>query len=445
MSLHDSGRIELQPSREVRPFAPAASPALWKASDLVRRLRSALRAAREVFGILDAAPATQAAANEAARTGIVLRDKVAAETAMLLACVEPVRHVDDALRREFDAVARRLVPHVRHDDLAAGICMDPGHATDLAVAHVIVSRLGYPDPHVDELLALSLALGAQFGPERLPHRRLEQAWLARMSDAFPAHVRLDDRIVAESMLGRPVDALGATRLDLYAFTHALMYASDLGNRALCGARPSAELAGDAEAALAYSLDADDFDLTAEILLTWPMLALPWSAPATFAFRVLCTTQDRLGFLPGASFDAQRHRTLEGPAAAHYAALTSYHTAYVMGFLCALALRPEHAPPVAPASDGDAAAVAALLAMLDVEHPQACWRDSIASLDDDARQGLAPLLLAMVLRRARACADLRRIRAALEIAVAFGITGSPAPVQAAALLRRVHALASRPGN
>ena len=64
------------------------------------------------------------------------------------------------------------------------------------------------------------------------------------------------------MLGRPMDALGSARLDIYAFTHAVMYASDLGERRIALPRPSPAIAADAEAALAYSLDSNDFDLTA---------------------------------------------------------------------------------------------------------------------------------------------------------------------------------------
>lgn len=50
--------------------------------------------------------------------------------------------------------------------------------------------------------------------------------------------------------------------------------------------------------VALSLDTDDFDLTAELLLTWSMPGLPWSPVAAFAFRVLAAIEDRLGFLPG---------------------------------------------------------------------------------------------------------------------------------------------------
>jgi hypothetical protein len=96
------------------------------------------------------------------------------------------------------------------------------------------------------------------------------------------------------MLGRPLDALGSTRFDVYAFTHAVMYATDLGTRRARLPRRFRDIKADAIAALAYSLDTADHDLTAEVLLTWPMLGLGWNPAATFAFRLLADAEDELG-------------------------------------------------------------------------------------------------------------------------------------------------------
>ena len=106
----------------------------------------------------------------------------------------------------------------------------PGMARDHAFAHLLLSRLGYPDPSIDQLLSESLAIGANFGPARLPHHQLEQEWLAHIWSVGEAPARRDLQLVATSMLGRPLDALGCGRLDIYEFTHAVMYASDFGAR-----------------------------------------------------------------------------------------------------------------------------------------------------------------------------------------------------------------------
>jgi hypothetical protein len=174
---------------------------------------------------------------------------------------------------------------------------------DHAVAPVLLSRLGYPDAAVDRLLARALVMGADFGPERVHHRRPKREWPARVWPVGEARSHFNrsrkfSRLLAESMLGRPVDALGSSRLDFYAFTRAVMYASDLGRTQVALPRRSSDIASDAIAALAFSLDGDDFDLTAEVLSSWPMLRLAWSPCASFAFQVLANVQDELGFLPG---------------------------------------------------------------------------------------------------------------------------------------------------
>ena len=304
----------------------------------------------------------------------------------------------------------------------------------------MLSRLGYPDQAVDRLLAESLAIGAGLGPERLPHRRLEQAWLARLWGAREQPGPDDPALLAESMLCRPMDALGSTRLDVYAFTHALMYATDLGRRRVAVPRPLPSVAADAEAALAHSLDADDFDLTAEVLLTWPMLGVAWSPSAAFAFRILADVEDSVGFLPGSRFDRARYLGLSGHEQSQYALATSYHTAYVMGFLCAAALGPDRAPPVeVPADESAPGAGAAVLRLVDRSGPTSCWRGPFAALTPGQQDAVAPLVLAILLRRARKACDLGLVRDALELAVAHDLVAGPAPAQAAALLRRSRAL------
>ena len=62
-----------------------------------------------------------------------------------------------------------------------------------------------------------------------------------------------------------------------------LYAADFGGRAVPLPRSAGELTADVEALLAACLEHDDLDLAAELLWTWPVLDLPWSPAATFAF------------------------------------------------------------------------------------------------------------------------------------------------------------------
>jgi hypothetical protein len=359
---------------------------------------------------------------------------------MLLLCVEPIRGLDERIREQVEVIADLLIPHARHEDVLGAICLDPGLARDYAVAHALLSRLGYPDPDVDRLLSRSLAMGVDFGPERLPHRLLAQAWIARTWNVGEQPGRSDAQLLADSMLGRPLDALGSTRLDIYAFTHAVMYASDLGGRRIALPRPAAAIAADAVTALAFSLDSNDFDLVAEVILTWPMLGLAWSPAAIFAFRILANTEDNFGFLPGSTFDFTRYQALKGDERSRFAIVTSYHTAYVMGFLCAVALRPGCSPPAAvrPARRSRGAGVA-ILRLVNIDDPAPCWRDPFCALDPSQQDSVAPLVLAALLRRARTAGNLSLVREALEVALAYDLVDGPAPMQAAALLRRSEAL------
>lgn len=429
----------------VTASAPARVLPTWSRCDLIRRVGDVLEAAHRMVGSIDeslrlAAPAVAHAAGVAA----LLREKVVAETAMLLLCVDPLREADERTGRLCDSLARLLIPHARHRDVLAAICLDPGMARDQSIAHAILSRLGHTDAGVDALLAESLAMGPDFGPERLPHRRLEQTWLTRVWSGTGTPDGDDSRLVADSMLGRPMDALGSTRLDLYAFTHAVMYASDLGRRPLQGARPTAAIGRDADDALGFALDSNDFDLTAEVLMTWPMLGLSWSPAATFAFGVLAGVEDGLGFLPGVAFDAARYQALSGQERSRFALTTSYHSTYVMGMLCAAALTCDCPPPATVSRESrSCGAAAALLSLVAAEDPEPCWREPLRALASDQQDSLAALLLTMILRRARTQGNVRLVRDALEVALAADLIDGPAPMQAVALLRRIPALESAP--
>ena len=420
---------------------PAKSAARWDPSDLVRRVLIALDIAiRTIESLADVDSANVESATPTKRVEGFLDEKVVAETAMLLLCVEPIRSLDHRIREQFDVVAALLVPLARKTEVLAAICVDPGLASEHAVAHIILSRLGYRDRDVDRLLSESLAMGADFGPERFPHRRLEQEWLDRVwtPGELPRH--RDSGLIAESMLGRQMDALGSNRFDVYAFTHAVMYASDLGGRRIALPRPSAVVAASADAALAYSLDTNDFDLAAEVILTWPMLHLAWSPVATFGFGILAGVEDNLGFLPGLPFDLEHYQGLTGDDRSRYAIVNSYHTSYIMGFLCATALGPGCTPPAAvPPARRSRGAGAAILRLFKTDGRTSCWTEPFGALAPRQQDSVAPLALAALLRRAKTAGDLTLVREALEVALAHDLIDGPAPLQAAALLRRSQAM------
>jgi hypothetical protein len=62
------------------------------------------------------------------------------------------------------------------------------------------------------------------------------------------------------------------------------------------------------------------------------------------FRVLASLEDKVGFLPAEPSASRRLLELAGEEETKYALASSYHTAFVMGMLCALSLKSGTASP-----------------------------------------------------------------------------------------------------
>lgn len=196
----------------------------WPASDLARRVRRALDLAEAALELVGAeSPRVDLYALEAPP------DKVIAETAMFLraAASVPSAAARDVAARAHQ-LARALLPHARHPRVAIGIALHPAMARDYGAAHLVLAKVGYPDPEFDRFLTAALAAPTATARERLPHRELEQAWLAWLAGG----TRPPEELVARTALVRGVDLVTGSRDDIYALTHALLYATDFGNHTL---------------------------------------------------------------------------------------------------------------------------------------------------------------------------------------------------------------------
>jgi len=400
--------------------------------DLTRRLCNALDIAERAVRAL----ALCGYKNSDDDAASVEAEKVVSETGLLLLACGPVARDHAEVGGQLENVAKLLIPHARNERVALGLCMEPGRARDYAFAHACLSRLGYPDPEMDRLLQFTLEAEVASGHERLPHRVPEQEWLRRVWDPAKGCIGDDAGLPGRSMLGRSIDVFAGSRDDIYAFTHALMYVTDLGERSVRLPRSRAEILGGAEDVLARCLDQQDYDLCGELLLTWPYLAKRWSAAATFAFSVVARVEDEAGFLPTPVTRLDRYHSLSGEERSRYAIATAYHTAYVMGLVCAAALRPGKAPPVVITCRRRADRAQTLLEFIDSDGTRAHWRDDMTKIDPRARDALVPMLLTIALRRALERRNLQRVRSLLECALRYGLANLPAAGQAAALLRRL---------
>ena len=404
---------------------------MWSETDLVRRLCLALDMAGRAVDLMAADGFTDP--DDASLS--IRGEKVVGETALLLLAASPAAS-NGEIRQRVEFVARRLLPYARGERVRARICLEPSLALEHALAHICLSRLGYLDPGLDELLSASLQADCAGGCERLPHRQLEQEWTRRTWNPSPHASRVDARLPGRTALGRPTDLLSLRKDDVYAFTHALMYLTDLGARRARPPRSPTVLAAEADAALASCLDEPDYDLGGEVLLTWPYLQRRWSASATAGFAVLASVEDRVGFLPAPGVSQDHMNTLGQDQRDRYVVTRSYHTAFVMGLLCAAALGEGRRPPVhIPDHGRHRGAAAEFLALIGPLDPKPDWRKHVEALPDAEQDATAPLLFNICLRRAASRRDLSVLRAALLVGQRHGLLDAPAPRQAAQLLHR----------
>jgi len=405
----------------------------WNRHDLVRRLCHALAIAKRTVERL-----AQNGYTDPEEPNNSLRpEKVISETAVLLFAASAAAGHDD-VREHIDRVARLLIPHARSENILARLCLEPTLALDYSLAHVCLNRLGHKDPDFDGMLRLSLKFQTRTLRERVPHRMMEQEWIATLwSETNPGSPGTISRVARQSALNQGMDLVNGGRDDAYAFTHALMYHTEFGSRPTRLPRPRAVILAEAEAALARCLDDEDYDLGGEVLLAWPFTGASWSAAAAFGFKVLAAVEDKAGFLPSPATRLQRLDKLEGVERSSYLLATAYHTAYVMGLLCAAALQPRRLPPSRiPTATSTPGSAKIILRSLDADGISPHWRDEFDRLADTQRDAISGLLMNMALRRKIKQKDYAAVAKLLQLGCALGLPDSPAASQGVELLERL---------
>lgn len=417
----------------MRRACSATSKPGWDQQDLDRRLCHALDIARQAVERLASNGYT-----DSIEPGNSIRpEKLISETAFLLFAASTAgRH--DTVGARMQDVAQLLIPHARSERMLLGVCLEPALAWDYAQAHVCLSRLGYQDAGFDEMLQQSASSQAKDGRERVPYRMLEQEWVSgNWNSSAPRPPRCSRPVASNSVLNRTMDVLNGSREDIYAFTHALMYVRDFNIQPRRLPRCRSAILAEAEAALARCLDEQDYDLGGEVLLAWPLTGQSWSAAAAFGFRVLAGVEDKAGFLPAPNTRLKRLNELQGDDRTNYLLATAYHTAYVMGLLCAAALQPGRTLPAQiPTSGAVAGSAGRILTFLDAGDRRAHWRDELQQLSDAERDALAGLLLTIALRQNVSRREFGTVRKLLEVGYTLGLADSPASSQAAEMLERL---------
>lgn len=416
-----------------RNASSAAHGRNWDPKDLERRLCHALEIARQAVERL----ATNGYTDADEPGNDVRPEKVISETALLLYASSKAAHLPEVGAR-IRCVAELLIPHARSERILLGLCLEPALAWEYAQAHVLLGRLGYQDSIFDTLLEQTTRSQASAGRERPPHRMLEQEWIREIwSGSRKGKGQRCTRLALTSALGQSMDLLNGSREDIYAFTHAIMYVTDFKVCPHRLPRPRSAILAEAEAALAFCLDEQDYDLGGEVLLAWPLTGKRWSAAAAFGFLVLARVEDKAGFLPVPSTRLERINKLQGDERTDYLLATAYHTAYVMGLLCAATLDAGGPPPAKIQARGSVRGSGkTILKFLEADGRNAHWWEELDQLNELERDAIAGLLLNMALRRKIKQREFGAVHELLKTGYALGLANNPAASQAAEMLERL---------
>ena len=310
----------------------------------------------------------------------------------------------------------------------------PSVCLQLATPHILLAILGHQDPDFNDLLARADAAGASRGHEVVPYRELEIIWLRSLWRNESPGCELEET-GRKTAMGNPIDLLNGTRDDAYAHTHAIMYYTDFGNWRKPLPRPTEEFLGESAAVLARALITEDYDLAAEALMAWPLTSSVWSSAAAFGFRVLASLEDKVGFLPAGRLASKRLLELAGDEKTKYALASSYHTAFVMGMLCAVSLKPGMTSP--------AEIVGRSFSMTLIEGLQALipktgahWEQVFQSLSPHEQAALGPFLLDVAIIQSCRKGEFAQMASLLETAIQNGMADTTLCAQSAELLSRM---------
>ena len=411
----------------------APPPDTWAEADLVRRVCLGLDIATRAITIIG----PDGFRDEDEPEGSFGPDKLAAESAMLLYVASSVRRHPE-IDKGIDRVAELLGPGVRSDRTRIAIALNPAICLQLGMPHVLLGRIDGGDPELDRLIELSANSSAHHGNEVVPHRALERLWLESVRTGDSQDVRFD-RAAGDSVLRHPVDLVWGSREDAYAHTHGLMYFTDFGYNDRQLPRARADILRESEALLARALLLEDYDLTAEVLMAWPLTSAPWSPAAAFGLKVLAGLEDEVGFLPAKNGTPEKFHRLTGDERTRYALAASYHTAYVWAMVCAMSLRQGRMPPAEiPGASAEPAWIDELLGTIArIDTP---WRRTFGRLPALQQERLAPFLLDIALLTNARNHDYEAVARLLEMAAQHELADGPVWAQSVELLQRVAASA-----
>lgn len=303
-------------------------------AELMRRLGSALAFARRtVEGADPAHPLWKVDLGQVSGY-----EKMMMEVGLLAHLVSRAHCCDDEARD----LARTIRAHYDATSALTCILRHPRLATSLGTLLLVLDGFGLATEQERAVVRSALRSPYLHCSEHVPFRLLDRHWTLGLAEPGTAPLTDALRLSAACRITHPIYM---TREDGYAITHAVMYATDFGARAV-----PAELRGEAvwqsiDAAVAWCTASGDFDLLVELLLAQLLLRRRFSAYGAVAWQQCRVRWDALGFLPSPSLRPDAFNAISDEAEQRqYALQNMYHTVLVGGLLCLALLGLDVAAP-----------------------------------------------------------------------------------------------------
>jgi hypothetical protein len=190
---------------------------------------------------------------------------------------------------------------------------------------------GHPRPELVELAQATLDARVPDLAAMDPVERQELRYvvdMAGMRVALPTHPELA-AVALDDLLSR-ADRLASE--DVYALTHMVLYASDLGSATL--PLDQEPLRGMVREQLRQQIELGDLDLIAELVHCARIVGLRGDQLVLHGLRELLAAQHADGAVPSPPFDQAFQEGLRGGTLAGYRFATRYHTTLVTALAAA---------------------------------------------------------------------------------------------------------------
>lgn len=267
-------------------------------------------------------------------------DKVLVETALLGLVL--ARNRDLAPRGSIGgALAEAVRSSLDVDRLTMIARRQPQVAPSLGILVAFLRQEGMEPAALGEAVELAFASGRAYATERLPYRQIETHWvegqLWRTTSAASEEYRA-------SVLYTGLDAMYATFVDAYAFTHATMFLSDFGWQPVDRGLDYPSVSQFVDEGCCWQLANDNLDIAGELIMSAGYLRLRPSPHVQVAYELLLSTWEALKFLPSPSLRIDELKGLPTYKQPGYSFLHVYHTNYVGALACAAQLALPNADP-----------------------------------------------------------------------------------------------------